>query len=185
VAPRLVDVHAARDAAALAAARVRVYPVLLLLGWLYVRAAERNERDFTDVVERTMSRAYGVVAVLWSPSPRCRSAPTAGGSRGPPATSSWPRARSGPALNASAIGGEYLSAASFLGVAGLVLAFGADMLWYPVGWTAGYLVLLVLVPRQLRGRAPTRCRTSPRPRLESRSVRHVSSLLVSGSAGST
>lgn len=30
-----------------------VYPVLLLLGWLYVRAAERNERDFTDVVERS------------------------------------------------------------------------------------------------------------------------------------
>ena len=50
-----------------------------------------------------------------------------------------------PALNASAIGGEYLSAASFLGVAGLVLVFGADMLWYPVGWTAGYLLLLVLV----------------------------------------
>ena len=42
-----------------------------------------------------------------------------------------------PRLNASAIGGEYLSAASFLGVAGLVLTFGADMLWYPVGWTAG------------------------------------------------
>lgn len=29
-----------------------VYPFLLLLGWLYVRAAERNERAFTDVVER-------------------------------------------------------------------------------------------------------------------------------------
>jgi hypothetical protein len=29
-----------------------VYPVLLLLGWAYVRAAERNERDFADVVER-------------------------------------------------------------------------------------------------------------------------------------
>jgi cation/acetate symporter len=55
-----------------------------------------------------------------------------------------------PALNASAIGGEYLSAASFLGVAGLVLVFGADMLWYPVGWTAGYLVLLVLVAAPLR-----------------------------------
>ena len=55
-----------------------------------------------------------------------------------------------PALNASAIGGEYLSAASFLGVAGLVLAFGADMLWYPVGWTAGYFVLLVLVAAPLR-----------------------------------
>ena len=55
-----------------------------------------------------------------------------------------------PALNASAIGGEYLSAASFLGVAGLVLAFGTDMLWYPVGWTAGYLLLLVLVAAPLR-----------------------------------
>ena len=29
-----------------------VYPFLFVLGWLYVRAAERNERDFTDVVER-------------------------------------------------------------------------------------------------------------------------------------
>jgi len=29
-----------------------VYPFLFLLGWLYVRASERTERDFTDVVER-------------------------------------------------------------------------------------------------------------------------------------
>lgn len=29
-----------------------VYPFLLVIGWLYVRAAERNERDFADVVER-------------------------------------------------------------------------------------------------------------------------------------
>jgi len=28
-----------------------VYPVFVLLGWWYVRAAERNERAFTDVVE--------------------------------------------------------------------------------------------------------------------------------------
>jgi hypothetical protein len=32
---------------------VAAYPLLLLLGWLYVRAAERNERDFADVVERS------------------------------------------------------------------------------------------------------------------------------------
>jgi len=50
-----------------------------------------------------------------------------------------------PALNASAICGEYLSAASFLGVAGLVLLNGIDALWFPIGYTAGYLVLLVLV----------------------------------------
>ncbi len=29
-----------------------VYPTLVLLGWFYVRAAERNEAAFTDVVER-------------------------------------------------------------------------------------------------------------------------------------
>ena len=29
-----------------------VYPLLLLLGWLYVRAAERNERVFADMVDR-------------------------------------------------------------------------------------------------------------------------------------
>lgn len=28
-----------------------VYPFLLVVAWLYVRAAERNERDFADVVE--------------------------------------------------------------------------------------------------------------------------------------
>lgn len=30
-----------------------VYPVMVLLGWLYVRSAERNEKDFTDLVERS------------------------------------------------------------------------------------------------------------------------------------
>ena len=29
---------------------VVVYPFLVLLGWLYVRRAERNERDFADLV---------------------------------------------------------------------------------------------------------------------------------------
>ncbi len=85
-----------------------------------------------------------------------------------------------PALNASAIGGEYLSAASFLGVAGLVLAFGTDMLWYPVGWTAGYLVLLVLVAAPLRRSGAYTLPDFAEARLESRSVRGVSSLLVVG-----
>lgn len=30
-----------------------VYPFLFVTGWLYVRAAERNERDFTDVLDRS------------------------------------------------------------------------------------------------------------------------------------
>ncbi|MFC9439844.1 cation acetate symporter [Nocardia sp. NPDC057030] len=52
--------------------------------------------------------------------------------------------------NAAAISGEYLSAASFLGVAGLIAKYGADALWYPVGFTAGYLSLLLFVAAPLR-----------------------------------
>jgi Na+(H+)/acetate symporter ActP len=55
-----------------------------------------------------------------------------------------------PRWNAAAISGEYLSAASFLGVAGLVLAGGFDALWYPVGFTAGYVALLLFVAAPLR-----------------------------------
>ena len=83
-----------------------------------------------------------------------------------------------PRLNASAISGEYLSAASFLGVAGLVLAFGADMLWYPIGWTAGYLVLLVLVAAPLRRSGAYTLPDFAEARLQSRAVRAVCSLLV-------
>jgi len=83
-----------------------------------------------------------------------------------------------PRLNASAIGGEYLSAASFLGVAGLVLTFGADMLWYPVGWTAGYLVLLVLVAAPLRRSGAYTLPDFAEARLGSRGVRSACSLLV-------
>jgi len=54
------------------------------------------------------------------------------------------------ALNAAAISGEYLSAASFLGVAGLALSDGVGALWYAVGYAAGYLVLLVSVAAPLR-----------------------------------
>jgi Na+(H+)/acetate symporter ActP len=84
----------------------------------------------------------------------------------------------GPVVNASAISGEYLSAASFLGVAGLVLARGADSLWYPVGWTAGYLMLLVFVAAPLRR---SRAYTLPdfaEFRVESLTARRVSSALV-------
>jgi cation/acetate symporter len=55
-----------------------------------------------------------------------------------------------PSWNAAAISGEYLSAASFLGVAGLILRNGVDVLWYPVGFAAGYLALLLFVAAPLR-----------------------------------
>lgn len=33
---------------------VAVYPLLVLLGWLYVRAAEANERDFAELVAEAL-----------------------------------------------------------------------------------------------------------------------------------
>src|SRR6266480_5298200 len=52
--------------------------------------------------------------------------------------------------NASAISGEYLSAASFMGVAGLLMKHGYDVLWYPVCYAAGYLFLLLFIAGPLR-----------------------------------
>jgi len=84
----------------------------------------------------------------------------------------------GPAVNASAIGGEYLSAASFLGVAGLILLHGVDMLWYPVGYTAGYLLLLVFVAAPLRRSRAYTVADFAEFRLESLRARRVASTLV-------
>ncbi|MFE0386976.1 cation acetate symporter [Streptomyces bungoensis] len=85
-----------------------------------------------------------------------------------------------PRLNACAVGGEYLSAASFLGVAGLVLSQGADMLWFPIGYTAGFLVLLVFVAAPLRRSGAYTLPDFAEARLESRAVRRIAGVLVVG-----
>ena len=85
-----------------------------------------------------------------------------------------------PRLNASAIGGEYLSAASFLGVAGLLYDRGIDMLWLPVGYTLGYLVLLVMVAAPMRRSGAYTLPDFAEARLGSRAIRLVSSGLVIG-----
>jgi Na+(H+)/acetate symporter ActP len=55
-----------------------------------------------------------------------------------------------PWWNAAAISGEYLSAASFLGIAGLEMQDGVSALWQSLGFTAGYLALLLFVAAPLR-----------------------------------
>ncbi|RFU39193.1 cation acetate symporter, partial [Actinomadura logoneensis] len=55
-----------------------------------------------------------------------------------------------PLWNASAISSEYISAAAFLGTAGLVLAYGTDMLWLPVAATGGFVLLVAFVTAPLR-----------------------------------
>ena len=83
-----------------------------------------------------------------------------------------------PRMNASAIGGEYLSAASFLGVAGLVYDRGVDMLWFPVGYTVGYLVLLVTVAAPMRRSGAYTLPDFAQARLGSRQIRLMCSVLV-------
>src|SRR2546423_3952673 len=52
--------------------------------------------------------------------------------------------------NASAISGEYLSAARFMGIAGMLMKNGYDALWYPVCYATGYLFLLLFIAGPLR-----------------------------------
>ena len=52
--------------------------------------------------------------------------------------------------NASAISSNYLSAASFLGVAAFVYSYGFDGVWYATGFAAGYILLLLFIASPLR-----------------------------------
>ncbi len=83
-----------------------------------------------------------------------------------------------PWWNASAIGGEYLSAASFLGIAGLITISGIDALWFPIGYTAGYLMLLFFVAAPLRRSGAYTIPDFAEARLDSSAARAVTSVLV-------
>ncbi|RZU72326.1 Na+(H+)/acetate symporter ActP [Micromonospora kangleipakensis] len=83
-----------------------------------------------------------------------------------------------PTWNAAAIGGEYLSAASFLGVAGLILKYGVDVLWYPVGFAAGYLALLLFVAAPLRRSGAFTLPDFCELRLGSRRLRKLATVFV-------
>ncbi|WP_017972714.1 cation acetate symporter [Actinopolyspora halophila] len=102
------------------------------------------------------------------------------GSRGARTTSDFLLARRmvGVERNAAAIAGEYLSAASFLGVAGLLLKDGIEALWYPIGYTAGYLALILFVAAPLRRSGAYTLPDFAQVRLDSTRVRAVSTVLV-------
>src|SRR5690606_17144513 len=52
--------------------------------------------------------------------------------------------------NGLAIAGDYLSAASFLGIAGMIALQGFDGFFYSIGFLIAYLVVLLLVAEPLR-----------------------------------
>lgn len=83
-----------------------------------------------------------------------------------------------PLWNATAISSEYISAAAYLGTAGLVLGFGADMLWLPIGATAGYVLLLAFVSAPLRRSGAYTISDFAEWRLGSRGVRHIVTVCV-------
>jgi cation/acetate symporter len=83
-----------------------------------------------------------------------------------------------PSWNAAAISGEYLSAASFLGIAGLVLRYGVDVLWYAVGFAAGYLALLLFVAAPLRRSGAFTLPDFAELRLRSPALRRIATVFV-------
>jgi cation/acetate symporter len=67
------------------------------------------------------------------------------------ATTFWAAGRgiTGP-QNGFAIAGDYMSAASFLGIAGLIFLFGFDGFIYSVGFLVAFLVVLFLLAERMR-----------------------------------
>jgi Na+(H+)/acetate symporter ActP len=88
-----------------------------------------------------------------------------------------------PWWNAAAISGEYLSAASFLGIAGLQMKLGSGALWLPLGFTAGYLALLLFVAAPLRRFGAYTISDFAEARLRSPRVRLLAAVVVLGIAG--
>src|SRR3989454_11350988 len=52
--------------------------------------------------------------------------------------------------NGFAVAGDYMSAASFLGIAGIIAFQGYDGFMYSVGWLVAYLTVLLVVAEPLR-----------------------------------
>jgi len=52
--------------------------------------------------------------------------------------------------NGIAIGGDYLSAASFLGIAGIIAIYGYDGFLYSIGFLVGWLLVLLLISEPFR-----------------------------------
>ena len=78
-----------------------------------------------------------------------------------------------PWWNAAAVGGEYISAAAYLGTAGLVLVHGTDVVWLPVAATAGFVLLLAFVTAPLRRSGAYTPSDFAEWRLGSRTVRRI------------
>ena len=78
--------------------------------------------------------------------------------------------------NGLAIAGDYMSAASFLGISGLVFSSGFDGLIYSVGWLVGWPVILFLIAERLRNLGKYTFADVAAFRLEPRPIRILSAV---------
>ncbi len=78
--------------------------------------------------------------------------------------------------NGIAISGDYMSAASFLGIAGLIALYGYDGFLYSVGFLVAYLVVLLFVAEPLRNSGKFTMADVLAYRLRQRPVRTAASI---------
>src|SRR5271170_4826859 len=78
--------------------------------------------------------------------------------------------------NGVAVAGDYMSAASFLGIAGLIAFFGYDGFMYSVGFLVAYLTVLLVVAEPLRNTGKYTMADMLAYRLHPRPVRAMASL---------
>src|SRR6476469_294110 len=84
--------------------------------------------------------------------------------------------------NGIAVAGDYMSAASFLGIAGIIAFQGYDGFLYSVGWLVAYLTVLLIVAEPLRNACKYTMADVLAFRLRQRPVRAIaamSTLIVS------
>jgi cation/acetate symporter len=78
--------------------------------------------------------------------------------------------------NGIAVAGDYMSAASFLGIAGIIAFQGYDGFLYSVGWLVAYLTVLLIVAEPLRNAGKYTMADVLAYRLKARPVRAMASL---------
>jgi cation/acetate symporter len=78
--------------------------------------------------------------------------------------------------NGIAVAGDYMSAASFLGVAGIIAFFGYDGFMYSVGWLVAYLTVLLVIAEPLRNAGKYTMADVLAYRLKPRPVRGMAAL---------
>jgi cation/acetate symporter len=78
--------------------------------------------------------------------------------------------------NGVAVAGDYMSAASFLGIAGIIAFYGYDGVMYSVGWLVAYLTVLLVIAEPLRNAGKYTMADVLAYRLNPRPVRAMASL---------